>query len=72
MRVVVMCFVLMAGAAVAAAYFGFAAEMALGFKALTFLIAALCLAGALRGGVRVSPPRPAPARLIPRVRRSAA
>ena len=71
MRVLVTGLVLVA-AVMAAGYFGYAEQMANGFALLTLLFGALASLGSLLGGVRVSSPRPASPRLMPKVRRSVA
>lgn len=71
MRVLVISLILI-GAAMAAGYYGYAGQMASGFALLTLLFGALAILGSLLGGVRVSGPRPAQPRLVPKVRRSAA
>jgi len=56
---------------VAAGYLGMAAQIAEGFKVLTFTFGAIIILGSIAGGVRVSGPRRVP-QLTPRVRRHTA
>lgn len=56
---------------VAAGYYGFAPQIAEGFKILTFAFGAIVILGSIAGGVRVSGPRRVP-QLTPRVRRQTA
>lgn len=71
MRVLVISLIL-AAAVLAAGYLGYAEQMANGFALLALLFGGLAILGSLMGGVRVSGPRPATPRLVPKVRRSAA
>lgn len=72
MRVLAVCFILMAMAAVLAAQYGVAGQIAAVFKVLTLVSGAACIIGAARGGIRVSRPYKAPRAPMARVRRSAA
>ena len=56
---------------VAAGYFGWAEQIANGFKVLTFLFGGMVLIGLAAGGIRVSGRRSVP-QIAPRVRRTAA
>jgi ethanolamine transporter EutH len=62
---------LMAALVVAAGYFGWAEQIANGFKVLTFLFGGMVLIGLAAGGIRVSGRRSVP-QIAPRVRRTAA
>lgn len=68
MRLVVMGMVLMAAAALAAGYFGYAGVIAEGFMVLSILSIGGIVIGALSGGVRVSDARPDRRRLPARIR----
>lgn len=62
---------LMAALVVAAGYFGWAEQIANGFKVLTFLFGGMILLGFAAGGIRVSGRRSMP-QIAPRVRRTSA
>ena len=62
----------LAASAVAAGYYGFAQQMAEGFMVLAILFTGLFVLSSVAGGVRVSGPRPATPRLVPKVRRHTA
>jgi len=62
---------LMAALVVAAGCFGWAEQIADGFKVLTFLFGGMILIGLAAGGIRVSGRRSVP-QIAPRVRRTTA
>lgn len=61
-------FFLMVAAAVAAGYYGVAAEVATIFKAVALALIGMTVAGFFMGGVRVSDARPDRRRLPPKIR----
>lgn len=60
---------LMAALVVAAGYFGWAEQIANGFKVLTFLFGGMVLIGLAAGGISISGRRSVP-QIAPRVRRT--
>ena len=68
MRMVLMGVVLLALGAVAAGYYGFADEIATGFKLVALISVVSVVVGCLFGGVRVSDARPNRRRLPAKIR----